>query len=391
MKTVALPVGYIPLADAAPLVIAHDLGFAEDEGLALELRCARSWSQLRDFLTMGQVSAAHMLAPVPIAAALGLGGAMAPLAVMSVLSINGTVIGVSRALADRLSTAGHGFEFDDARAAGKALIEARRDGLRVGVPFPFSMHAELVFYWLSTLGLPAPQALTVRTVPPPMMAQALQDGEIDAFCVGEPWGSIAVERGVGALLLPGAAIWAFAPEKVLAVRTAAIEDQPDLCHRLIRSVWRAGRWLGDPENRMLTAEIMSRPGYLDLDAEIVERSLSGRFIVHPDGGERQAHRFMAFHEGAATFPWRSQAEWIGAQMATRLGLDRDSAAAAARSVFRTDLHRAALATTSADLPGASVKLEGSLFHDTPVASRNGRLILARDSFFDGRIFEPTPE
>lgn len=388
MKTVTLPVGYIPLVDAAPLIVAHELGHATDEGLSLDLRRAASWSQLRDQLAMGHVAAAHMLAPVPIAAALGLGGVMAPLSVLSVLSVNGTVIGVSRALADRLADAGHGFDFGDARAAGTALIAVARDGLRVGVPFPFSMHAELVYYWLSALGLPAPQALTVRTVPPPMMARALEHGEIDAFCVGEPWGSIAVERGVGALLLPGAAIWAFAPEKVLAARSAWIEEQPELCHRLIRAAWRAGRWLDDPDNRMLTAEIMGRPAYLDLDPEIVERSLSGRLVVRGDGSERQADQFMIFHASAATFPWRSQAEWVGTRLATRLGLDGDGASQAARAVFRSDLHRAALSATNADLPGASSKLEGSLGHDTAVASQRGRLILARDAFFDGRIFEP---
>ncbi|MGR3321235.1 MAG: ABC transporter substrate-binding protein [Pseudooceanicola sp.] len=388
MKAATLSVGYIPLVDAAPLIIAQEMGFAAEEGIALHLQRAPSWSSVRDMLSFGQVDAAHMLAPVPVAAALGLGGAGAPLSVVSVLSVNGNVIGVSRELAGRLRECGHDFGFADARAAGEALIAAAGDSLRIGVPFPFSMHAELVYYWLSALGLPAPQGVDVRTIPPPLMADAIEAGEIDAFCVGEPWGSKATETGVGELLLPTSAIWAFAPEKVLAVREAWAETEPSLLNRLIRAVWRAGRWLAHPDSPMLTAEILSRPAHLDLPADIVERALNGRLIISPRGEMREVPRFLEFHDGAATFPWRSQAEWIGHRLASRLGLDRDEAGRAARAVFRTDLHRAALVGTSADLPGASSKLEGALAEDTAVASESGRLILPRDQFFDGRIFEP---
>ncbi|WP_375691357.1 ABC transporter substrate-binding protein [Pseudooceanicola sp. LIPI14-2-Ac024] len=388
MKAATLSVGFIPLVDAAPLIIAQEMGFAAEEGIALELRRAPSWSSLRDMLSYGHVDAAHMLAPVPVAAALGIGGAGAALSAVSVLSVNGNVIGVSRDLSDRLRDVGHDFAFDNARAAGEALIAATPGRLRIGVPFPFSMHAELVYYWLSALGLPAPQSVDIRTVPPPLMAEAMDAGEIDAFCVGEPWGSKAVETGVGELLLPGSAIWAFAPEKVLAVRDAWATAEPALVARLIRAVWRAGRWLADPASRMLTAELLSRGAYLDLAPEIIDRALTGRLVISSRGEMREVPRFVEFHAGAATFPWRSQAEWIGLQMAARLGLDRAGAARAAQAVFRADLHREALAGTPADLPGASSKVEGGLALDTPVASEAGRLILARDAFFDGRVFDP---
>jgi len=383
-----MSVGFIPLVDAAPLVIAQEMGFASEEGIVLDLRRAPSWSSLRDMLSFGQVDAAHMLAPVPVASALGIGGAGPGISAVSVLSVNGDVIGVSRPLADRLREVGHDFAFDDAEAAGRALIAAAGGRLRIGVPFPFSMHAELVYYWLSALGLPAPQGIDIRTVPPPLMAETIEAGEIDAFCVGEPWGSKAVDNGVGELLLPGSAIWAFAPEKVLAVRDDWAKAEPALLGRLIRAVWRAGRWLSDPGTRTLTAELLSRPEYLDIAPEILDRSLSGRLVISPRGDMREVPGFVEFHAGAATFPWRSQAEWIGHQMASRLGLDRSAAARAARAVFRTDLHREAMEGTPADLPGASSKVEGALSRETPVASESGRLILRRDAFFDGRVFDP---
>ncbi|MFW2542338.1 CmpA/NrtA family ABC transporter substrate-binding protein [Primorskyibacter sp. 2E107] len=385
MKETLLSVGYIPLTDAAPLIVAQEMGFALEEGISLDLRRAPSWSSLRDMLSFGQVDAAQMLSPVPIAAALGFGGAGAPLSAVSVLSVNGNVIGVSRALEERLRANGHDFDFADAEKAGRALIAVGGERLRIGVPFPFSMHAELVFYWLSALGYAVPERVEVRTVPPPLMAEAIAEGEIDAFCVGEPWGTKTVENNVGALLLPGNAIWSFAPEKVLAVRSDWADTETSLTDRLIRAVWRAGRWLADPASRLLASEVLARRHYLDLPPEHVERSLSGRLVISARGEARDVPGFIEFHNGAAGFPWRSQAEWIGCQLGKRIGQDPE---AAARGVYRSDIYRRALRDTAADLPGASSKIEGSLSEATAVSSSNGRLILQRDSFFDGRIFEP---
>ncbi|TNE69825.1 MAG: nitrate transporter [Rhodobacteraceae bacterium] len=389
MRATTLSVGFIPLVDAAPLIVAQEMGFAAEEGIALDLKRAPSWSSVRDMLSFGQVEAAHMLSPVPVATALGLGGSGAKLSAVAVLSMNGNVIGVSNALAARLRDEGHDFAFKDAQAAGRALIGAVKGRLRIGVPFPFSMHAELLYYWLSALGLPAPQSVDIRTVPPPLMADAMATGEIDAFCVGEPWGSKAVDEGVGELLLPGSAIWSAAPEKVLAVRSDWAEQETALMGRLIRAVWRAGRWLGSPDSRTLASELLSRPDYLDLPSEMLERALSGQIVIAPTGETRRVEGFLEFFNGAATFPWRSQAEWIGTQLAARTGLERTQARTVARGVFRSDLYRQALAQTSADLPGASSKLEGALSAPTPVASGAGHLILTRNQFFDGRVFDPS--
>jgi two-component system, oxyanion-binding sensor len=145
MSLTELHLGYLPLIDAAPLFIAQALGFAEEEGLALQLRPAPSWSTLRDMLGTGQVVAAHMLAPVPIAIAMGLGGAAAPLEALMVLNLNGNSIGVSRDLADRMRQNGFDFDFADADAARRALFAAT-DELRIGVPFPFSTHQALIHY-----------------------------------------------------------------------------------------------------------------------------------------------------------------------------------------------------------------------------------------------------
>lgn len=367
----SVKLGYVPLVDAAPLLIAQTLGFAAEEGLDLALTPAPSWATLRDMLGTGQVEAAQMLAPVPIATAMGLGAAV-PLEALMVLNLNGNTVGVSRALAARIAG---DFGFADAAAAGRALLAT--GPLRIGVPFVFSMHRELIQYWLGS-------APDIVTIPPPRMAEALAAGEIDAFCVGEPRGSVAVEMGAGELLLPGSAIWASAPEKVLATRAGWAEAEPDLAGRLMRAIWRAARWLGQPQNHSVAADLLARD--LAVGSEMIERVLTGRLIVR--GREHHTPRLIEFHHGAANFPWRSQAAWIATQLARRHRLDPLAAIAAARKVFRSDLYRLHLHGTGADLPGASDKLEGALTVPTAASAAEGRLILPPDGFFDARIFDP---
>ncbi|MEL6887188.1 MAG: CmpA/NrtA family ABC transporter substrate-binding protein [Pseudomonadota bacterium] len=386
MKHVTVPVAYMPLVDAAPLIIAQEMGFAEAEGIALDLIAAPSWSSVRDMLAFGRVDAAHMLSPVPVAMAMGLGGMSTALSAVSVLSVNGNVIGVGTPLEDRLRANGYGFDFADPVAAAKALAQVRDGPIVFGVPFPFSMHVELLRYWSRATALGA-DGIVIRTVPPPLMANALAAGDVDAFCVGEPWGSVAVDEGAGALLLPGTAIWTFAPEKVLAVRTDWAETEPDLTGRLMRATWRAGRWLADPAVRPTASELLSRKAYLDVPPELIDRALSGHLTVSARGEVRQVARFVEFHAGAASFPWRSQAKWIAAQLQQihqTEPFDPDRIA----HVFRADLHRAHLGAATVDMPGASEKVEGAIRHETAVATAGGGLTLLPNRFFDDQIFDP---
>ena len=377
--------GFIPLTDAAPLIIAHEVGFAREEGLHLSLQKAPSWSTLRERLAVGTLDAAHMLAPLPIAMSMGLGGGMTvPLMVPSVLSVNGTVIGVSTNLAERLA----GATLGDPWALGQALVGASGNKpLRVGVPFPYSTHTELLQHWTAAVHDKQPDELQVRTVPPPLMAEALRCEEIDMFVVGEPWGSLVVESGVGELILPGAAIWSFAPEKVLAMRAETIESDHDLVYRLVRALWGAGRWLANSSNRMIASEILSHEDYLGISAEIIERALRGTLAADLKGRTLSHPALIEFHKGAASFPWRSQAIWIARRIAARNGIGIAEADQIARACFRPDFYRKALSPLSADLPGASEKIEGFLTERTAVASRDGTLFLGPDNFFDGQIFD----
>jgi NitT/TauT family transport system ATP-binding protein len=379
-----LSLGFVPLTDCAPLVVAHEMGFAEEEGIALSLSRAPSWATLRDRLAVGEVDAAHMLAPVPVASAIGLPAAGPPTEALQVLSLNGIVVGLSLPFADRLAAAGLDVPFGDAAACREALRAA--GPLTLAVPFHYSMQRESVHRWLGDL-----PDLTIRTVPPPLMSAALERREIDAFCVGEPLGSVAVEAGLARLILPGTAIWQRAPEKVLAVRAGWAEADPEATGALMRAIWRSGRWLADPAHRAMAVELLSRSAYLDRATSILERGMTGQLVVSPDGALRQVTELMQFHDGAATFPWRSQAAWIGVQLARRHGRDPSAARVAAQAVFRTDLYRQHLAGTGAAMPSASARMEGALVAETAVPSAEGRLSLSPDAFFDGIPFDPDAE
>ncbi len=380
--------GFVPLVDCAPLVIAREIGFAAEEGLDLVLHCEPTWSSVRDKLIFGQFDAAHMLSPVPVASSIGLGGIPKRLDVLSVLSVNGNVIGVSRALHQRMKDLGTPLDFQSAGPIGTGLINAQRGPLRIGVPFPFSMHAELLYHWLGTLGLEAPSALEVRTVPPAKMAEALAAGEIDAFCVGEPWGSVTASRAGGVLILPSKAIWSFSPEKVLTVRHDWVDLNKDLAHALLRATWRAAQWMSDQNNLASASEILAHKAYVNVNSEVIEAALTGHVGVGANGISHHSERFIEFFDSAATFPWKSQAGWIANRLASRMGLARKEAIDIGRASFRTDVYRHALSPIGVDLPGASEKVEGALSDPTAVSSSRGQMILGPDRFFDGQVFDP---
>jgi len=241
------------------------------------------------------------------------------------------------------------------------------------------MHRLLLSYWTQS----APDlAVEGVTVPPPRMADAVADGHVDAFWVGEPWGSAIVGRGVGSILMAGRHVWGFAPEKVLAARHDWIADNPDTTRHLMRAVYQSARWLDIEKNKPLEVEILGRSEHLNLSQEVIRPALTGLLTLTQGGPPVSGDQFWMFQNHAAAVPWRSQAAWIAAQ----LGAD-PAGIALAKQCFRSDLYRKYLGAIGADLPGASEKVEGAIAEKTAVASSRGQMILAPDAFFDGRMFD----
>ncbi|MEL6465544.1 MAG: CmpA/NrtA family ABC transporter substrate-binding protein [Pseudomonadota bacterium] len=387
MSITRLNCGYVPLVDSAPLIVAQELGFAADEGLSLNLLRQPSWAALRDLLALGHLDAAHMLAPMPIAMSLGLSGPKVKIDALMVLSVNGTVIGVSNAVAETMRHLGWPGGFSTPSATVGPLLSALDRPLRVGVPFPYSMHRLLFEYWIAHADERHASDIHIITTPPPLMAEAVAADEIDVFCVGEPWGSVAVAHDVGELVLPGAAIWTHAPEKVLAARHEWVEDNSGIVGALMRAVARAAAWLDVPKNRPLAIEILARSAHLDLPHAALDHALMGRFATQFGAAPVDVPGFLRFHEHAANFPWRSQAAWIGAEIARLEDLDPDQAIKVAQQTMRPDCYRQHLGPVGVDMPGASSKIEGAMTHPMAVASTRGEMILGPDAFFDGKTFD----
>lgn len=383
MSREILNCGYVPLVDSAPLIIAQSLGFANKEGITLNLLRQPSWAALRDLLALGHLDAAHMLSPMPIGMSMGLSGVQTQIDALMMMSVNGTVCGASNPIVEKMRAADWDGDFQSPEGTKKAILAVDVPKLRVGVPFPFSMHSLLFRYWMG----PAIDKFEMVTTPPPLMAEAVAAGDLDLFTVGEPWGTIAVERSVAELILPGVAVWQFAPEKVIAARRDWHTEHPDTAGALMRAIYRACDWLDAPKNQALASEILARSEHLDLPEQAIYRALTGQLIPSAKAQQVDVPNFLRFQRSGATFPWRSQAAWIGAQLAIMNALDPVQAALAAKECFRPDIYRRELSSIGIDQPGASAKLEGAMAHRTAVASTHGNMILGPDAFFDGKTYE----
>ena len=342
-----LRIGFIPLVDAAALVVAVDHGFAAEQGLAVELVREVSWSNVRDKLNIGLFDAAHLLSPVAIASSLGIGHVRVPIIAPFNLGLNGNAITLSPWLFAALAAAADGDIADpmvSARALAQVVAERKERGadvLTFGMTFPFSNHNYQLRFWMAAGGIDPDEDVRLVVLPPPYMVDSLTNGQVDGFCVGAPWNSVAVESGVGRILHFGCAIMARASEKVLAVREQWSATNPDTLAALIRALARAGDFIQDAANRPAAAAALSRR--LDVPADIIARTLAGELKIAADGTVAADRRYIMTGGHVSNRPDPVQAAWLYAQMA-RWGQAplSDDARIAAQAVFRPDLHDAAL-------------------------------------------------
>ena len=325
-----LQLGYIPLCDAAPLIVALELGFARSEGLDLELTAEPSWATLRDRLALGHLDGAHMLAPLALASRLGLSGPPSDLIVPMQLSINGNAITLARDLWDAMAPESEA-PVDIARAFARVAQERRAAGrpVTLGTVHPFSCHSYQVRLFAEAGDLD-PAAFRTVVVPPQYCVETLARGLVDGFCAGAPWNDVAAAAGHGRIAVLGSALAPDAPEKVLAVS----ERLDEAILPLVRAVARAGRWCADPGNRPELIQRLARRTYLNLDAALLGRAL-------PEGGLEHAIAGAPLTFGAGIQePRLADAQWLLAQMqAAHQIVDRSGLEAAAQAIYRADLYR----------------------------------------------------
>lgn len=338
MTGVPLTVGFIPLVDAAALIVAVDKGFAAAEGLDVALVREVSWSNVRDKLNVGLFDAAHLLAPVAIASSLGLAQVRVPIAAPFDLGLNGNAITVSPSLHAAILAEADGDPADptvSATALGRVVATRRaggREPLIFGMTFPFSTHNYQLRFWMAAGGVDPDEDVRLVVLPPPYMVESLASNHVDAFCVGAPWNAVAVDIGVGRILHCVADLFPHAAEKVLAVRAPWAAQNPETLAKLVRASSRAAEFIADPANRDEVVRLLAHPERIGVDTEAIRRSFDS-LRVFPAGGA----------QGGVGRPDPVQAAWLYAQMArwgqaafSPEGLD------AARRVFRPDLYDAAL-------------------------------------------------
>jgi NitT/TauT family transport system ATP-binding protein len=340
-----LRIGFIPLADATALIVAVDKGFTTEEGLDVELVREVSWSNVRDKLNIGLFDAAHLLAPVAIASSLGLGHVKVPIITAFGLGLNGNAITVSPELHAALKDSADGDIADpmvSARALARVVMERKardEEPLTFGMTFPYSTHNYQLRFWMAAGGVDPDQDVRLIVLPPPYMVESLANKHVDAFCVGAPWNSVAVDLRIGHILHFVSEILQRAAEKVLAVRARWAQDNPDVFRRLVRAHGRAAAFVEDVNNRDEVARILSAPQRIAVASEVIRRTLDGRLKVSPDGTYRSSDRYLMVGRNAAARPDPVQAAWLYAQM-VRWGqaLLSSENLAAAEATFRPDLY-----------------------------------------------------
>jgi len=327
-----LTFGFIKLTDMAPLAIAKEKGFFEDEGLFVSVEAQSNWKNVLDRVIDGQLDGSHMLAGQPIAAGAGF-GRQAQLVTPFSMDLNGNGITVSNDVWSKMKSnvpldeAGKPLHPIAADALKPVIAEYKTSGrpFKMGMVFPVSTHNYEIRYWLAAAGI-HPGMYTADNVqgqidaevllsvtPPPQMPATLEAGTIYGYCVGEPWNQQAVFKGIGVPVITNYDIWKNNPEKVFVMTKKFIEDNPNTAIAITKALIRAGQWLDKPENRPEAVKILSMPQYVGADEVVLANSMTGTFEFEK-GDKRSMPDFNVFYKYNATYPFYSDGIWFLTQM-----------------------------------------------------------------------------
>ncbi len=365
-----LKFGFIKLTDMAPLAIAYEKGYFEDEGLYVTLEAQANWKVLLDGVIDGQLDGAHMLAGQPLAATIGF-GTKAHIITPFSMDLNGNGITVSNEIWDMMKT------HVPKQADGKPVHPIKADYLKpvvdqfkeegkpfkMGMVFPVSTHNYELRYWLAAGGIHpgyyAPHKgdiagtidadALLSVTPPPQMPATLEAGTIYGYCVGEPWNQQAVFKGIGVPVITDYEIWKNNPEKVFGLNKEFTEKYPNTTIRIVKALLRAAKWLdaNDNGNRPEAVKILSQSNYVGADYDVIANSMTGTF-EYEKGDKRSVPDFNVFFRYNATYPYYSDAVWYLSQM-RRWGQIAEQKPdnwydEIAKSVYRPDIYeKAALA------------------------------------------------
>ncbi len=327
-----LTFGFIKLTDMAPLAIAKELGYFEDEGLYVSVEAQSNWKNILDRVIDGQLDGSHMLAGQPIAAAAGF-GRQAELITPFSMDLNGNGITVSNDVWSKMKP--HVAKDDSGKPVHPISAEALKPvikdyaaegkSFKMGMVFPVSTHNYELRYWLAAAGInpgmytadniqgQVDAEVLLSVTPPPQMPATLEAGTIYGYCVGEPWNQQAVFKGIGVPVTTNSDVWKNNPEKVFVMRKDFAEKYPNTTKAITKALIRAGKWLDEPENRPTAVGILSRSEYVGADSIVLANSMTGTFEFEK-GDKREMPDFNVFYRYYATYPYYSDGVWFLTQM-----------------------------------------------------------------------------
>lgn len=395
-----LKIGFIKLTDMAPLAIAKEMGFFEEEGLFVTLEAQSNWKNISDRVIDGELDGAHMLAGQPIAASAGF-GRQAELVTPFSMDLNGNAITVSndvwKQMKPHVPVGADGKPVHPVRAdALKPVVEAykkQNKPFKMGMVFPVSTHNYELRYWLAAGGL-NPGLYTAENVegqigaevmlsvtPPPQMPATMEAGTIFGYCVGEPWNQQAVFKQIGVPVITDYEIWKNNPEKVFVMTKKFVDENPNTAIAITKALIKAGKWLDDPANRAKAVGILSKPAYVGADSVVLANSMTGTFEFEK-GDKRSAKDFNVFFNYQATYPFYSDAVWFLTQM-RRWGQITESKpdawyAETAKKVYRPDVW----------LSAAKILVKEGVLKESDLPASNGYKPVTAD-FIDGTEYDGT--
>jgi ABC-type nitrate/sulfonate/bicarbonate transport system substrate-binding protein len=331
-----LRVGYVPLTDCAPLVMAQELGLFQKYGLRVELSRELGWASIRDKIIHHELDAAHAPAAMPIITSLGLGSIPCDCLTALVLNLNGNAITLSNDLWK--------WGVRDGKTLREEITRSRREKIYTfGVVFPYSSHRHLLRGWLAAHGIDADRDVRIVVVPPPQMVANLKAGNLDGFCVGEPWNSVAVQSRTGWIAVTSSELDSLHPEKVLMVRSDFAAKHDGEHTALVAALIEACEFCDQPGNHLQIAETLAQPEFLGVSAGAIGRGLHGE-IDFGHGRQRTVRDFCVFNQEHANDPTGDKAAWV-LNLVRTSGLCPEPSAITfpfAKKIFRSDIFKTAL-------------------------------------------------
>ena len=341
-------IGFIPLTDCASVVMASVLGFDKKYGVKIVPTKEASWAGVRDKLVNGELDMAHVLYGLVYGVHLGIGGPKKDMAVLMNLNHNGQAITLSKALADKGAT--------DGASLTKLMAKEKREYTFANT-FPTGTHAMWLNYWLAAAGINPLQEAKVITVPPPQMVANMRVGNMDGFCVGEPWGHRAIVDGIGITAVTTQDIWRDHPEKTLGTTADFVKKHPNTCRAVMMAVIEAGQWIdASLQNKVKMAETVAQKAYVNTGVDAINQRILGRYQNGLGKTWDDPNHMKFFADGAVNFPYLSDGMWFLTQH-KRWGLlkEHPDYLAVAKQINRIDLYKQAAQAAGVALPTSETR------------------------------------